>query len=546
MYFDLHLHPSTKAMFAVDPATGKNPDCWKQLEIRVVIALDESPLVGSDRIDSQASLKQIKEGNIRVGIFPLHALEIPFARASFMKQLEQTAEVVGPLEFDRSFPKNIREKKPGYGFFDLLKKELGLLVNSLNGNFRFINDAATPISNGTVHAFLSVEGGHSFLNGEDVDNFPQTDEAIANVLQRFDELYDSVSTHGGRIVYQTLTHIGRSPFCAQAFAFAMNNTRKIPDDFMPRDAAPVGVPQAIRKVGWALIEKCLAKGILMDIKHMSYRSRCEYYWYVYKQRQEGNHIPVMATHMGAAGYSFKKAQDKWVEWPNTHQPNAVKIEIPRPKGLLKTQFYPITLNLYDEEIKFIVESEGLIGISLDERVIGYKRIMPANDTDKRLDYDFYAPLDYIALQQMGIVNFTDHMEMDFPQKPHYRSKPGVDETPWQNRSEEHLYFYCNNLLRFVYAGGPNTWKHICIGSDFDGLVDAIECCKTSAELPLFRLNLKAPLKKMILSVDNPEAMFHVNMNDLDNDLETKLDDLFFNNGHRFLNRYFSGPPSPFC
>ena len=46
----------------------------------------------------------------------------------------------------------------------------------------------------------------------------------------------------------------------------------------------------------------------------------------------------------------------------------------QPKLASKTVFNPWTINLFDEDILEIVESSGMIGIIMDERVLGYGKL----------------------------------------------------------------------------------------------------------------------------------------------------------------------------
>ena len=46
----------------------------------------------------------------------------------------------------------------------------------------------------------------------------------------------------------------------------------------------------------------------------------------------------------------------------------------RPKGLGDTHFNPWSINLYDFEIEIILKSDGLIGLNMDQRIMGTKKV----------------------------------------------------------------------------------------------------------------------------------------------------------------------------
>ena len=48
-----------------------------------------------------------------------------------------------------------------------------------------------------------------------------------------------------------------------------------------------------------------------------------------------------------------------------------KVSYKKPKGHVEgTLFNPISINLYNEDIKEIIQSNGLMGLILDERILG--------------------------------------------------------------------------------------------------------------------------------------------------------------------------------
>jgi microsomal dipeptidase-like Zn-dependent dipeptidase len=95
------------------------------------------------------------------------------------------------------------------------------------------------------------------------------------------------------------------------------------------------------------------------------------------------------------------------------------------------------------------------------------------------------------------------------------------------------------LLRIVYAGGANAWDCICIGSDYDGLIVAIQSSKTADHFEYFREKVRYWLPIMIRTVDDYEIVFHVDKDDLENDIERKVNNIMFENGRKFFTKYLA-------
>ena len=529
MNFDLHCHPSTKP-FLTGINAQKRKDCWTTICIHLIFGMDEWEGVGGDRLDSQSSLTQMKEGQVGLTVLPLHALEHAFAEAGFFNLIMfATKPELSNARISRKLLRRIRKNRNGYTPFDNTLEELKHLSASQGDGFAFVSKIDDDLPKNQINALLAIEGAHCLLT-INPDDFKHEDQTQINqALDRYKEISDTIKLNKGRLAFLTLTHIGRGPLCTQAFAYSRPKEKQIGEEFMPKDVGAT----AIRKVGWKVIKKSLKDGVLIDLKHTSYRARCEYYEYVKTQAAKGKHIPIIASHMGAAGVAFTRYRNHLKKSTDFHH-GAHKIVARRYKGLFDLRFYTIALNLFDEEIRFIVDNQGLIGISLDERILGRKRDKASSDTTLTYEFDYMSPND---------MAWCRGEEYDTYRSTVFSTVPSGDFDSDEDRSKDKgIYYLCNNILRFVYAGGKEAWKHLCIGSDYDGLIDAINECETADRLPQLRLDILNPLKESILSVDNPEETFHVDLDNLDADLKQKVDDLFENNGFSFLKKHFSTDP----
>jgi len=94
----------------------------------------------------------------------------------------------------------------------------------------------------------------------------------------------------------------------------------------------------------------------------------------------------------------------------------------------------------------------------------------------------------------------------------------------------HRKFLINNILHILWVAGKHTHiginkaaKQICLGTDFDGLINAIDCCKNAGELQQLKHDLREELAQGL----NDNGFGTLNVNVL-------LDDIFYNNGKNFM------------
>ena len=181
-----------------------------------------------------------------------------------------------------------------------------------------------------------------------------------------------------------------------------------------------------------LLDKNFGKRILIDVKHMSAAARREFY--EIRRTKYNNEIPVIISHGVCNGLPTYGATISNYPLLGDTFTNAVENEI-GGDGELKNHNY---INFYDDEIIEMVNSQGIIGLQLDERRI-------ANDkTIKDVKHAW-----------------ARHKIM------HYRS-----ELLWKQIQYIAELLDDNNL----YA-----WGNIAIGSDYDGLVDPLNSFWTAEQ-----------------------------------------------------------------
>ena len=177
------------------------------------------------------------------------------------------------------------------------------------------------------------------------------------------------------------------------------------------------------------------KRVLVDIKHMSTRSRQDYYDILdaYHAAHPNDIIPVVMSHAAVNGKPRLDERgfdpvDLDSEWKKSDS------------------FNPWSINLYDDEIVRIHQTRGLIGLVFYQPILGGKK--------RRRGTFFWSEEDWAGL-------FADQVE---------------------------------HIVKTVYNTGAadkqDIWNRICIGSDFDGQINPANKFATSDRLPVFKKHLK--------------------------------------------------------
>jgi hypothetical protein len=286
---------------------------------------------------------------------------------------------------------------------------------------------------------------------------------------------------------------------------------------------------------------------------MSLEARKQYYD-VLNNEYGSEKIPILVSHGGVTGVSYEnmpvvkcKCCCRWT-----------KVQYYQPDGLMGTHFNPWSINLYDEEIKKIVDSDGLIGLNLDKRILGARQkkrseLIEYFSRKERSSIRFrehHVPISHI--QPQGVVLSSVEMlnnKIEEKLKEYLRKiirRPDqllayqnlyneIEQLYNQLRSmpvpstDEDIKHLCNNILHIVRIAGDKAWKHICIGSDFDGLISAVECCRNAS---VFN-NLASELKRWlpIMAASDPGLSSITN-------IDQKVDDIMSVNLYDFLKKNF--------
>lgn len=323
-------------------------------------------------------------------------------------------------EFLREYDFMVRRNGVVSGTSFELPSDDGPVARQVEGAYHLISDPGqleSIIGGGErdVALVLSIEGAHTLSIGPDQE---RVDEAV--LFERIDAL--KALPHP--ILFITLAHHFDNGLCGHA--------RSIPD------AAKLVMDQTARMnlglerendLGGRVVRGFLGLDdalqdtgqgrILIDCKHMSARARQEYYAEVigpYNASAEGPapQIPVIFSH---AAYSGVRTLDEQVA-DLEHEGD----------GWLVRDYYGWNLNICDDDVRQVFASQGLIGLVFDQRVLGRRPGVKLADRELK------------------------HLL--------FRHLFAVVDVIWQDD-------------RIAAEDRPRVWDCVCLGTDYDGMIDPV-------------------------------------------------------------------------
>ena len=490
-YFDLHIHPSFKPYLSHFEA-DKKKHLWTEFPNLIGI------------VESQGSLQQMKRGNVRIGVNPLYSLEKVFSTSFLTLYLAPKLTMLD---------EEMVNSAATHSYFDRLMDELAFLKKFADANtatgetFKILNNI-DDLEEDKINIILAIEGGHGL---------EKTNCRLVESLRKLKE-----GPH--RFLYMTLIHMIQFPLSVHAYGMKLMKKNDVlkPKGFGLSDLGKEVIDEAYR-------ESDQAPRILIDIKHLSLLSRRQFYAY---RREKGyDNIPILATHMGTTGISYTADNlKKYIVGQSAKSCRGyIQVEYESPAGIGcsskrkkdHTYFNPWSINLYDEEIREIIDSGGLIGLNLDQRIQGADKVKG----------EYFSAQEFEALME----NRISPREGEFDEEPPFPEEEELAERGlFDLNYRKHLRHLCNNLLNIVRNGGEKAWKQLCIGSDFDGLINPVNNCTDCTQYPKLEDDLVDMLGQMIeeAKTEDRDAEF------FEDNLELHVRDIMYNNGLEFLKKHY--------
>jgi microsomal dipeptidase-like Zn-dependent dipeptidase len=517
-FFDFHLHPTLKSLFSENNAAtqSKKLSPWVALDKSKIPPLLRCCTEFSYILESQGNLSQLAASDCNLLCIALYIPEKDMLTDDLLQSSSN-----GPLGIYLQKDK-INEIINGNPYEILRTDDWSTLTDA--AQFGITNKKVKPLKtradfnendSSTLHAVFSVEGCHTLSS--QLQNF-DLDAIITNI----DDLRSKVS-----LVSVNITHMEQSPLCNHAFGMQFLSN----DDFKPKGFR-------LTDGGIAVLKHCYQNNILIDLKHLSLGSR----QHLYELRDTPDFAdikqPIVCTHAGFTGISTMEIPDyvfasrkfdtkgHTVMW----QGKPVKYgDTPRPA------FNASSINLYDEDIMQILTSGGMLGFSLDKRILGYQQFeeeLNGRD-DFPLETEYISNLEQSIFLGNGNVTIGKAFADNSDKVLHWDEleKGGLVDPFLSNY---HLEHFMAHILHVIVVAGKNNYdvpsalNQLCIGSDYDGLINPVWCCETATSLDHFKSMIE----------DNLVAFAKASDVALPNGFDVKAftKRLFYENGRDFILR----------
>lgn len=413
---DIHNHPGIKPFGysqgnPADADDQSNPGClWYSDKVNKVEEKLDDPLAFP--LYRQSDFTKMVKGNIAFSIAAMGPIEKGFfdLKSEFLDRLAGNKLINLVSGVGETRVRQIRQDD--FNYWEDFKKE-HQFMDRLNGKipkggdqfYRILKSGSELDHLGDTADILiglSLEGCHSFCNGNKVED-PQT---WAGLEDRVAE----VKSWPSRILFASLAHHFYNGLCSHAQSIFGMLPNLIKGQKRGMSTLAGISPTEITGTGRLLIDLLYSESngprILVDIKHFSAKAKHEFY--AYRAEKGYEHIPILASHAGC--------------W----------------------HFYKEEVNLKNEDIVQVVKSGGIIGLELDERIMGHdiEHLRPELE-----------PADSLL------------------RKPEFASAVPI----W------------NNLIHIAetahFAGfTEDPWQYICLGSDYDGIINAMDRYITAAQI----------------------------------------------------------------
>ncbi|MEC9442164.1 MAG: hypothetical protein VYE40_13755 [Myxococcota bacterium] len=289
---------------------------------------------------------------------------------------------------------------------------------------------------GELAMVMTIEGAHTFSIGPDDE--PLADEIV---LSRIKEL----KALPAPIFFLTLAHHFDNGICGHAHSIpdagyvVLDQTRRMHEGLEKRDDFGARVVRELLALDENL-EDNGERRILIDCKHMSARSRKEYYETIVrpanaKLAENEPALPVILSH---AGYSGVSSLDAMIE-DTGNEDDYWHIGA----------YYAWNLNFCDDDIRMVHETGGIFGVCLDQRVAGILPKQKVHDEQ------------WIHVLMQQILGVVDVIMLDDRYSPQEKAR---------------------------------IWDCVGLGTDYDGMIDPMSRYPTTLDLDLLAMDLHEALE----------------------------------------------------
>ncbi|HEX9980203.1 MAG TPA: membrane dipeptidase [Flavobacterium sp.] len=284
----------------------------------------------------QSDFTSLTDGQVKIACVSLYPVEKEFfdIRKGILKPFEVVLAELASM-FGKKRIAQVRDA--GFSYFDDLNAEYEFLycLNSKEVNsrsYRIIRTTGDISGAANLYVIPTIEGCHAFADGND----PREASAWANIENNV----ATVKAWAAPPLFVTFAHHFYNGLCTHAKSLYENSGKLLDQHYGMREAgkvyndglAPLSAT-GLKLIG-LLLSTINGRRILIDVKHMSKEARTEYYNILNLQYPD---VPVIWSH-GAV------AEDR----------------------------EEINMDL-DTDVMMIYKTNGIIGIEMDQRILGYNR-----------------------------------------------------------------------------------------------------------------------------------------------------------------------------
>lgn len=486
---DFHCHSALKTYLGSDVEANRS-SCWENITLKGQPELIDGYI--KNVFDSQASLKQLNKGKVQLAVVSLWPIERPIITGEIKKVNNSIVDLLSLSNFINkiSYKLLCGIAYHNKGYFDVFKEIQTHLINSkeINKGYHLLSKQ-NNIDDNKLNIILAISGVHCLFH--DIENYNEKD-VLKNIELIKSSNYD--------YIYFTPAHYSQNPLVNHSYFI-----NKIKHDlFIPKGD---GISEPGLKVINSFLDDNDENRILIDIKQMSLKSRQQYYEL---RNTKYTDVPIIASHAAVTGIPLNKMPVNKIKDCG----EMYTLRYKKPPGLMRTKFNPWTINLFDEEIIEIVDSDGIIGITMNEFLLGYKQYFskPKTEYISKKEFEIYnIKVDKWRHKDFIIFNIKDYIVALFT------INTGIK-------------YLCNNILHIIKIAGEKGWGHICIGSGFDGIMKPINACKSAKSYS----RLEKKLKKMIVKMakTNPDVDYFIE------DIELRIKAILYHNARNFIEKYY--------
>lgn len=436
-FVDIHIHPTLKSFYSGYPKPKKN--IWEDI-VHNLGKSNPAKFVHKNSSEvakySQSNFYELAKGNVRVANVSLYPIEKGFlelrniSKAVTNKQArDEMLEVITGYDLE-----SIRFLRKHVDYFEELKLEYRYVYDnqglspdkkwsySVVNNYSELQNALNKPNE--IAVIIHIEGAHVLFNEKmlsgKLTKSEIKKELTDNILAIKQWEVPPFSINLCHHFYNELCGHSKSMFGLASIGL-LNQTK--------------GLESGLTGLGIKTLKELLSpnngKRVLIDTKHMSLAGRKEFYNWIrsYNYLSKSDKIPIICSHTGVNG--FKTMNGSLVK-PDTQ------------KKLNNQHFNRWSINISDEEIRIINESEGLIGIMFDKYKLGGGKLFDQVEKTK----------DAVKLKELYLKAFMD------------------------------------NVLQMVDAvGKEKAWDMIALGTDYDGAIPHVDFYDKCSKMPDFHQDL---------------------------------------------------------